>query len=154
LREADTPFFVNVEPRPWLTSGGARRAGVSSFGFGGTNFHAVLEEYSGDGRGSLDSHMTADWPAEIFLWQAQDLSALDTLLGQALSKLPSKARLSHLAAAINKPALQNKAAGVRLAMVARSLDELRERLTAARAYVARGEKRVSSPREGIYLGSA
>ena len=23
-----------------------RRAGVSSFGFGGTNFHAVLEEYS------------------------------------------------------------------------------------------------------------
>ncbi len=41
-----TPFFVNTELRPWeVPADGVRRAGVSAFGFGGTNFHAVLEEY-------------------------------------------------------------------------------------------------------------
>ena len=40
------PFFVNTELRPWEAGEGqVRRAGVSAFGFGGTNFHAVLEEY-------------------------------------------------------------------------------------------------------------
>ncbi len=43
---AATPFRLNSElvewPRP---NGGPRRAGVSAYGFGGTNFHAVLEEY-------------------------------------------------------------------------------------------------------------
>jgi amino acid adenylation domain-containing protein len=37
-----SPFAVNVRHRPWTAS--PRRAGVSSFGFGGTNFHAVLEQ--------------------------------------------------------------------------------------------------------------
>ena len=41
-----TPFYVNTELRPWeVPADGVRRAGVSAFGFGGTNFHAVLEEY-------------------------------------------------------------------------------------------------------------
>jgi malonyl CoA-acyl carrier protein transacylase len=40
------PFKVNTELRPWELKGqDARRCGVSAFGFGGTNFHAVLEEY-------------------------------------------------------------------------------------------------------------
>jgi len=42
----DIPFRVNTELREWPASeGGARCAGVSAFGFGGTNFHAVVEEY-------------------------------------------------------------------------------------------------------------
>ena len=40
------PFKVNTELRPWDLNGKeVRRCGVSAFGFGGTNFHAVLEEY-------------------------------------------------------------------------------------------------------------
>ena len=43
---AASPFQVNTELRPWdPPADGVRTAGVSAFGFGGTNFHAVLEEY-------------------------------------------------------------------------------------------------------------
>ena len=41
-----SPFRVNTELREWrMPPSGVRRGGVSAFGFGGTNFHAVLEEY-------------------------------------------------------------------------------------------------------------
>ena len=40
-----SPFYLTTRPRPWL-SAGPRRAGVSAFGFGGSNFHALLEEDS------------------------------------------------------------------------------------------------------------
>ncbi|HTI27618.1 MAG TPA: polyketide synthase, partial [Kutzneria sp.] len=43
---ARSPFRLNTEQRPWdRPASGVRRAGVSAFGFGGTNFHAVLEEH-------------------------------------------------------------------------------------------------------------
>jgi len=43
---AHSPFTILTAARPWdVKEGQVRRAGVSAFGFGGTNFHAVLEEY-------------------------------------------------------------------------------------------------------------
>ncbi len=46
LLAADTPFYVNAEMRPWLPRAEhPRRAALSAFGFGGSNFHAVLEEH-------------------------------------------------------------------------------------------------------------
>ena len=43
---ARSPLYVNTELKPWtVPADGTRRAGLSAFGFGGTNFHAVLEEY-------------------------------------------------------------------------------------------------------------
>jgi acyl transferase domain-containing protein/NAD(P)-dependent dehydrogenase (short-subunit alcohol dehydrogenase family) len=41
-----SPLYVNTELRAWeVPAGSTRCAGLSAFGFGGTNFHAVLEEY-------------------------------------------------------------------------------------------------------------
>src|ERR1035438_1827037 len=43
---AHSPIYVNTELKPWtMPPDSVRRAGLSAFGFGGTNFHAVLEEY-------------------------------------------------------------------------------------------------------------
>ncbi len=47
FRAVDSPFYVNTAARPWLPRPEhPRRAGLSAFGFGGSNFHAVLEEYT------------------------------------------------------------------------------------------------------------
>ena len=48
LQAAGSSLYVNSEARPWLHAGRdhARYCGVSAFGFGGTNFHAVLGEYT------------------------------------------------------------------------------------------------------------
>ena len=57
-----SPLYVNTELRPWtMPEDGVRRAGLSAFGFGGTNFHAVLEEYiphrlNGNGKRSVAVH--------------------------------------------------------------------------------------------------
>jgi len=56
---AHSPLYVNSELKPWtMPPDGVRRAGLSAFGFGGTNFHAVLEEYiphrlNGNGKRSV-----------------------------------------------------------------------------------------------------
>ncbi|MGB5682681.1 MAG: type I polyketide synthase, partial [Polyangiales bacterium] len=41
----EIPFYVNTELKPWDDFKEVRRVGVSAFGFGGTNFHAVLDEH-------------------------------------------------------------------------------------------------------------
>src|SRR5271167_4415105 len=56
---AHSPLYVNTELKPWtVPADSVRRAAVSAFGFGGTNFHAVLEEYipgrlNGNGKRSV-----------------------------------------------------------------------------------------------------
>src|ERR1039458_7328194 len=63
-----SPLYVNRELQPWtMTADGVRRAGLSAFGFGGTNFHAVLEEYiphrlNGNGKRSV---AVSEMPARI-----------------------------------------------------------------------------------------
>lgn len=56
---AHAPLYVNTELKPWaVPPDSVRCAGLSAFGFGGTNFHAVLEEYiphrlNGNGKRSV-----------------------------------------------------------------------------------------------------
>ncbi len=43
----DSPFYLINDAQPWFQelAGQKRTAAVSAFGFGGTNYHAILEEY-------------------------------------------------------------------------------------------------------------
>ncbi|HSR26009.1 MAG TPA: polyketide synthase, partial [Candidatus Eisenbacteria bacterium] len=53
---AESPLRVVTELQEWeAPPGDVRRAGVSAFGFGGTNFHAVIEQYV---PGRLDGRRT------------------------------------------------------------------------------------------------
>ncbi|HEY6361241.1 MAG TPA: SDR family NAD(P)-dependent oxidoreductase [Vicinamibacterales bacterium] len=150
LRESGSPFFLNSDAVPWVTNGAARRAGVSSFGFGGTNFHAVLEEYTGS---FLDEPQPGcdEWPSEIFLWGAPDVAALREAvapLGRALGE-PAPPSLRSLSSAVSRffPGVS----AVRLAVVASSFDDLRAKLRVVDEALAAGRHILADPR-GVYLG--
>ena len=73
-----SPFYLNTQKRPWITSSSKRRrAGVSSFGFGGSNFHMTLEEY----KGNLSPKRFDSSEQKLFLFSgdshSQILSAMD-----------------------------------------------------------------------------
>ena len=71
-------FYLNTEARPWIrTADHPRRAGVSSFGFGGTNFHVVLEEYTGVGEHALRQRTA---PTELVVVVEGDRKALGARL--------------------------------------------------------------------------
>ncbi len=61
-----SPFYLNPETRPWFSrKDHPRRSGVSAFGFGGSNFHAVLEEYD-----SAKQEIAWDGSVEIIAFSA------------------------------------------------------------------------------------
>ena len=78
-----SPFYLNRETRPWISSPDyPRRSGLSSFGFGGSNFHAVLEEYRAD-----RSEVAWDGSVEIVAFSAPELSQLTTRVDDWLKLL-------------------------------------------------------------------
>jgi acyl transferase domain-containing protein/NAD(P)-dependent dehydrogenase (short-subunit alcohol dehydrogenase family)/acyl carrier protein len=129
LLEPGTPIFVNTETLPWIPPAGTpRRGGVSAFGFGGTNFHAVLEEFQGDLTDPADVAQTEEWPAELYVWNDPTPADLDAgALGCAVSG----------------------SAQTRLAIVASSPEDLRAKLTKAKT--ALESKQALNDPQGIYL---
>lgn len=71
---AESPFFVNQELRSWESQGALRRAGVSSFGMGGTNAHAILEEYPNPDYVAAER---GDEPWQALVLSAKSPDALD-----------------------------------------------------------------------------
>ncbi|MCG8684284.1 MAG: SDR family NAD(P)-dependent oxidoreductase [Desulfobacterales bacterium] len=63
-------FYLNNNAKPWVPKTDAvspRRSGISAFGFGGSNFHAVLEEYT-----PQKDHVSWDGSAQIIAVSAKD----------------------------------------------------------------------------------
>jgi acyl transferase domain-containing protein/NAD(P)H-dependent flavin oxidoreductase YrpB (nitropropane dioxygenase family) len=148
-----SPFYVNSETRPWLAraDGAPRRAGVSAFGFGGTNFHAVLEEAEPAGATADATPGSRDWPAELFIWRGASADSIRTRLKALTTALNDGAtpRLVDLAAAVCRE--DGRASGTCvLAIVAESLDVLRERLAKADAALASGGSTHRDP-TGVYF---
>ncbi|MFT3924946.1 MAG: SDR family NAD(P)-dependent oxidoreductase [Myxococcales bacterium] len=122
-----SPFVLRDSAAPWPA--GRRLAGVSAFGFGGTNFHVVLAEH---GTSSTPEAAFMDWPAELFVLRGADQATMSGVV-EALEISAGNAqepRLCDLAASAER---MNAGSPIRCAFVASSLDELREKLGAARS---------------------
>ncbi len=152
-----TPFFINTETRPWLDSGKGypRRCGVSAFGFGGTDFHAVLEEYGGGYR-AADALDLCPRDAEPFVFWAPDrprvLQSVQNLL-QALEH-PEHIDLAQLAYSLHtehrRGETDNGARACRLALLATSTADLKQKLALALRLLHDDKAEVKHP-QGVYL---
>ncbi|UPT75509.1 MAG: acyltransferase domain-containing protein [Elusimicrobiota bacterium] len=135
LAKGDVPFYLSLEKRPWLApKGHPRRAAISALGFGGTNFHAILEE-------SSSAKTETDWDAEHELFTASGaLQEQLAMLGAArnwdeVRSLCHKSRLSF-----------DPSAPSRLVLVL-------ERASDWKALAEKAKSLKSSPAEGIYYGA-
>ena len=140
----ESPFYVNSEARPWLRDGAPapRRAGVSAFGFGGTDFHIVLEEYTGSYLEEPEAPVSR-WPAELLLWRGsrEQLSAtLETLTAELTADEPPA--LAPLARRLAGEAAGSDPQAPALAIVAESPEDLLGKLGRARELLASGATRV------------
>lgn len=159
--EPGSPIYPNTEVRPWVRSAEdpPRRAGVSAFGFGGTNFHAVLEEYDQDYLAAGEGLFRASVPnrsSELFLWARRtpaDLSEAVQSLRQALERSP-RISLSDLAFTVTqeyrKTSSSQNGPLVRLAVVADSLEDLGRKLDQASEALRAADPLIWDPR-GVYF---
>lgn len=133
----DTPFVVQRElaewKRPVATVNGNRReyprvAAISSFGAGGANAHAVIREHIPDSAAS--ARFPPPWPQVIIVLSAQNEAGLRGRVQRLLAALAgaesANLNLTDLAYTLQ---VGREAMEERLALIAGSLEELREKLT-------------------------
>lgn len=147
-----SPFFVNTETRPWLNATDhPRRAGVSAFGFGGTNFHVVLEEYTGAYRDSdvVDLHPR---DAEPFAFQGADRAQVREQVQRLLDALehPEQIDVAQLAYALYLERGAARAGDCRLALVASSGTDLKAKLELGLKALQGRESEVKYP-QGVFF---
>lgn len=145
LRQPGSSMYVNGETRPWLHTGRThpRYCGVSAFGFGGTNFHAVLAEYTGACR-STDVTSLNPRDAELFAFAGADRAEIVAAIGSfvdALTDAPA-IDLAQLAFSLYREqhVLRRANGGqpCRLVVVAAGCNDLVDKLNQARAVLADG----------------
>lgn len=148
---AESPFFVNTEPQPWVSRGVPRRAGVSAFGFGGTNFHTVLEEAGA----SSAAPGAADWPAELVLFRGNAAADILRSVRSIAAALGAGAtpRLADLAAAACTEA-RRQGGDAALALVTTSLDDLREKLARAGDMIEKSPNKAFDDPRGAFFAPA
>ena len=146
------PLYLNTEPRPWVHGKAhPRTAGVSAFGFGGTNFHTVLEEYTGDYLGRPQSGLRT-WPAELVVFRRADKAAITDAVTKVQAALAAGAQptLADLAASVWNSSKGVAATAPTLAVVATSLADLKDKLSAALEALPKAADSHTDPR-GVYF---
>ena len=135
LQQPDCPLYLPDEALPWLASNDApRRAAASAFGFGGTNFHVVMEEYTGEYRDWLRPSVTQRLPGELLLWHGDGSHGLIERLSetqQILARHPGVV-LRDLAASL---ANIWKSGAQTIAVVARDNADLGTKIAATLAWL-------------------
>lgn len=114
---------VQTEIEPWPAKEGEALAGVSSFGFGGTNAHVVLKDYQPE----PFSNEAADMPVMVPL-SARSEAGLHTLAETIRDFAKDHEKRVNIQELAQSASLKRAHLPVRLAVVARSLTELRSRL--------------------------
>ncbi|MBP3957468.1 acyltransferase domain-containing protein [Gemmata sp. G18] len=148
------PLYLNTEAKPWVHGAEyPRTAGVSAFGFGGTNFHTVLEEYTGDYLNRPNTGIR-QWPTELFVWRRADKAAITTSLKNVRDAIVAGARptLADLAASVWQSSKGVATGSATLAVVASSLDDLKEKIDAALEALPKATETHADPR-GIYFAA-
>lgn len=155
LQKNGSPLYVNGAARPWFSAGHPRRAGINAFGFGGTNYHAVLEEYTGGYYQVEQPAPYQDLPTELFCWQASDNGSLIEQLNQfcvlitksSITTLKDLAHFNSCEASAHRSGDQLHAA--RLAIAATSKDDLLAKIDQIKAELSASPTQFTDPR-GIF----
>jgi acyl transferase domain-containing protein/surfactin synthase thioesterase subunit/acyl carrier protein len=145
----ESPFFVNTQLCAWKGIGGRRRAAVNALGLGGTNAFAVLEAAS-----SAAPMEIADFerPTQLLNLSAKDDVALAELASRMKERLGADSGLD-LADVCFTAAASRSQMPVRLAVVARSREEMAEKL---KPFAEGGEspglaRRTGKPKPLVFL---
>ncbi len=146
----NSSFYLNSESKPWIPSpfSKSRRSGVSAFGFGGSNFHAVLEEYD-----PLKSHISWDGRVQIIAFSAdakdllyEKIQAFKTRFNDIDDPQEERQMIAWLSHESRQSfSVKNK---VRLLMVHREEDSLEKRLETALECIKDGASST-----GVYFSS-
>jgi acyl transferase domain-containing protein/NAD(P)H-dependent flavin oxidoreductase YrpB (nitropropane dioxygenase family)/NAD(P)-dependent dehydrogenase (short-subunit alcohol dehydrogenase family) len=116
-----SPFAFHTEAGLWMEN--KRYAGVSAFGFGGTNFHAVIENSNPV---NTEVPTLKSWPSELFVFRGDTYEEAKSKLTAVKTLLDSNAQIDlkdiaySLAMADNKP--------VQLCIVADRAEDLNMKL--------------------------
>ncbi len=152
------PLYLNTEVRPWFRDDKhPRRAGVNAFGFGGSNFHAALEEYRGSFMKSDETAIKKVWPCELLLWASHSRDELTSTLEFVLQSLTKDIvpLLGDIAFTLQKTfrdkTKQKENAFLRLAIVTISLEDLREKLEIVCRTLRDPKSGNISDQRGVYL---
>ncbi|MCA9937178.1 MAG: SDR family NAD(P)-dependent oxidoreductase [Anaerolineales bacterium] len=156
LYNESSALYVNSELRPWIRHRPreVRRAGVSAFGFGGTNFHAVLQEY----QDFLPAHAVREnWPLELMLFAGTNITELRAQISNLTAWLGKSdpPPLRDISYTLYRHYAQERILSeghplLALALVANAHDDLLMKLTEADKQLAAGKETINDPR-GIYF---